>query len=322
MKKNNAFRSILCGLILLCTVFMIFSACTETGENQTSEPSADVFADPTEKATIVPITLQPVSPAPPTPEPVLTHDYEMLKAFFDMPSKVEGKTNGELIFRNYESGNPYSWYVYNDLEHYQLDDTDEFIPWATDGGSSRYYSGNIKEIATGFLKDEQMLNCSGTLLLDGLEHLESIKLFNVSADELIVTNCDKLTHVYLSSGYHEEDYHPYFDKICIDARLWACYSVPCAREFGLINSYPEQHRDFDITVIADGDGLVCVVQEMDTNYDHVLVWAKANEGSHFVGWYDEEGRLVSEDEKFMLTEWDQFEDFNDIATYTAKFEKN
>ncbi len=335
MKKNINLKVLLCLAVTLCTIFVMFSACTETGENQTSEPSADIYADPTEKATIVPITLAPSFSTPcPTPPAEATHDVELLSTFFDTPSKVEGKTNGELLFKNYNSDNPYTWHVHNEAEHeayvedlhdddqYGGEEDDEFLFWIRGDNGHRDYNGYVEKIDSSFLWGEKILNFGGTLLLDGFNFLERLKLYRLSADELRITGCENLRYIYIANYEISERWIKAFDKVYIDGRCYECDCRPCAKEFRLINRYPEIHRDFDITVIADGDGLVSVQMMPCEGNTNVYIEAVANVGSHFVGWYDEGGRLISENEKFMLTEWNQFEDFNDIATYTARFEKN
>lgn len=290
-------------ILALCMLIAAFAACKgpeQSLENETAQPTLEATAEPTT-----------------APDEASLHDIEMLREFFDTPSKVEGKTNGQLLFENYDSTDPKTWFLSDGVTD-SPDLPGEFIYWK---GWTEYNEviDYLCKISTNFLVlENKVLNFGGTLKIDGCEYLDSISLSNITADELIITNCKENIDVDIMDSNSNTE----FNMVLIDIYNFSSYAMPCAKEYRLVLIYDEYNFDINITALADGDGLVCVSSEFEEGGNYLFIRAEASEGSHFVGWYDIDGNLVTDSKNFRIADWSTSIGISETATYTAKFEND
>lgn len=73
-----------------------------------------------------------------------------------------------------------------------------------------------------------------------------------------------------------------------------------------------QNSVIDVTVVADGDGIVYGTQRVVPN-NEVLILAVPDDGHEFIGWYNDDGDLISTEENCLI-------EVVSSTTFTAKFQ--
>jgi|GEM_PF-3189244 len=302
---------------LITSLVMSLALLTGCGRSKGSDiVTADTEAPPaafTEEATQTVVTLTDAPTAEPTEEPTtpptvaLTdgHDYNVLRVFFEKTDE-NGVTNGAKCFANYDPDMTATW----------NDDSPEcykHVFWDE--------SGRVTRIDMKFAGEEPV-KLAGCLDVSGFEALGFLMLSNASVEELraermpmldIKTSSDiELPYVegeaYAAGGYIERVY------------LRSAVHVRCEIT-GEAESSLAVLPAYTVDVNVEGRGYAGIAAYSDEAYYVVKLTASPEEGARFIGWFDEDGTLVSSDADYEITSAPQYQhDVIGSFAYTARFE--
>ena len=307
MLRLKSMKKILALLFASILALTPLAACTtEVGNDPTQAPTAEPEAIVTDTPeAIVTDTPEPIVTDTPEPEPsassVVYDEYELseLLKFMEAVGVISDRTNGALICPGYQADDPTTWLV----------EGRPLIRWTDDGRISAFYLhiGNAPHA-------KPLMYLGGKLVFIGFDELEKLEVADVNIDELTIMDCDALTELTLLGSE--------FNKVYMDANIQRLRGNAVASEFYWNCYNPDANCVFELSLAASGDGLVGCRKYLHEFYMcRVFIEAQAKAGSRFVGWYDEDGNLVSTDSIFMISS-----DFtiSCIGTfnYTARFEKN
>lgn len=174
----------------------------------------------------------------------------------------------------------------------------------------------------------------GKLDLSGCEELISVSckrcgitaldVTNCNEPEIDVTFCEQLVEVLPETL---ESFHLSIFKNKLKQLRWI--SVPEEHEEFCFGDEPFylNNFDFDLTVIAEGDGYVGINNFYATHWSvtHFGVeiaanWDRENENIKFLGWYDKDGKLASSNHLMMLPMDEETGLIQGTFYYVAKFE--
>ena len=284
----------------------LIACTTEEGLDPTQAPTA-------EPESIVTDTPEPI--VTDTPEPVVTdtpkpsvvyNEYELaeLLKFMESVGVISDRTNGALICPGYVADDPTTWVI----------EGMPFVRWTKDGHVEYFslafgYSLTSKD----YLDGRPLMYLGGSLVFDGFDEMISLSSAGVYCDELIVQNCNALREVWIRGSE--------FNKVHLEADIEFLDGYVCAREFYWRCNDVEANCIFELTLTASGNGLVGCSKYGDVDGDYVIIHARANTGSTFVGWYDEHGNLISAERWFEISS-DEMNGCVGTFNYTARFEKN
>ena len=288
------------------------AACTtEVGNDPTQAPTAEPEAIVTDTPeAIVTDTPEAIVTDTPEPEPsassVVYDEYELseLLKFMESVGVISDRTNGALICPGYDADDPTTWVV----------GEKPLITW-TEDGHVKSFSLSFGDSLTfeDYLHGRTLMYLGGNLVLDGFDELDELGSRGVYYDELTVKNCDSLVDVFL--------YRSEFKKVHLDADIERLLGPACANEFYWKCNDQMVFCVFELTLKASGDGLVGCSKGEDEDRHHVYIKARERFGSKFVGWYDEEGNLVSTERTLDISS-DEMNGCVGTFNYTARFEKN
>ena len=314
MKK--IFTIILAAVMLLTAL----TACKPSSNPDATQIPSNATALPVEAAKATPeleskVTEQPT--AEPTQGfleaniPYDKKECEILRKFFDTPSGVEGLSNGKLLNPGYVSDDPSTWKSYEDRE--LLKDGDIFmnILWSN--------TGHVVTMAFGRWGEDfkvsyfPIVPLGGELIIDGFSELAYCRIKKSSFDKVVIRNCPKMEYLYL-----DYDSIPYVD---------VCYNSAYGSDFDSNATYIHWKCDgefdiFDVTACAEDNGSkgsVSCSSVGDTHEVLFSVTAKPLEGYKFVGWYDENGNLISTDLRYYITPTKDTGSIVGTHNFTARF---
>ena len=281
------------------------AACTtEVGNDPTQAPTAEPEAIVTDTPeAIVTDTPEAIVTDTPEPEPsassVVYDEYELaeLLKFMESVGVISDRVNGALICPGYDADDPTTWVV----------EDRPLIRWTEDGHVAAFI------LSFGDHQyNKPLMYLGGSLALNGFDELEIFDSISTYYDELTVTDCNKLLYIDISGSE--------FKKVYLAANLECLTGLAYAEDFYWDCNY-NLNCDFELTLKASGNGLVGCSKYGDEDRDFVFINARANAGSTFVGWYDEEGNLVST-ERVLEISSDEMNGCVGTFNYTARFEKN
>ena len=282
----------------------LIACTTEVGNDPTQAPTAEPEAIVTDTPeAIVTDTPEAIVTDTPEPEPsassVVYDEYELseLLKFMESVGVISDRTNGALICPGYDADDPTTWVV----------EDRPLIRWTEDGHVAAFI------LSFGDHQyNKPLMYLGGSLALNGFDELEIFDSISTYYDELTVTDCNKLLYVDISGSE--------FKKVYLAANLECLTGLAYAEDFYWDCNY-KLNCDFELTLKASGDGLVGCSKYGDEDRDYVSIIAQARTGSTFVGWYDEEGNLVST-ERVLEISSDEMNGCVGTFNYTARFEKN
>ena len=259
----------------------IVSADTTSAPAVTQTPTEEAPAD----------TPAPTAAPSPVPEGFYNrNDLDQILAFLEY-TDIEGVSNGKKLFTDYDKNDPTTWE--------QLDSMGRrisYVDWSENGRISGIYHTNINDYS-------ENLVLAGNLVLSGLSELKNVTLYGVTFDSLSITNCPKLLGCGVNSTtFTSELYYGSYTNVFLSSER-RCF-VSASGENTLGNEFVTENMRFTIDVFTDGGGYVSANGYMDEHYYVVEISAKPYEGCRFVGWYDEDGELVSEEEIYELNDPD------------------
>ena len=281
------------------------AACTtEVGLDPTQAPTAEPEAIVTDTPEpIVTDTPEAIVTDTPEPEPsassVVYDEYELaeLLKFMESVGVISDRVNGALICPGYDADDPTTWVV----------EDRPLIRWTEDGHVAAFI------LSFGDHQyNKPLMYLGGSLALNGFDELEIFDSISTYYDELTVTDCNKLLYIDISGSE--------FKKVYLAANLECLTGLAYAEDFYWDCNY-NLNCDFELTLKASGNGLVGCSKYGDEDRDYVSIIAQARTGSTFVGWYDEEGNLVST-ERVLEISSDEMNGCVGTFNYTARFEKN
>ena len=281
------------------------AACTtEVGLDPTQAPTAEPEAIVTDTPEpIVTDTPEAIVTDTPEPEPsassVVYDEYELaeLLKFMESVGVISDRVNGALICPGYDADDPTTWVV----------EDRPLIRWTEDGHVAAFI------LSFGDHQyNKPLMYLGGSLALNGFDELEIFDSISTYYDELTVTDCNKLLYIDISGSE--------FKKVYLAANLECLTGLAYAEDFYWDCNY-NLNCDFELTLKASGNGLVGCHKYGDEDRDYVSIIAQARVGSTFVGWYDEEGNLVST-ERVLEISSDEMNGCVGTFNYTARFEKN
>ena len=281
------------------------AACTtEVGldptQAPTTEPEAIVTDTPEPIVTDMPEAIVTDTPEPePSASSVVYDEYELaeLLKFMEAVGVISDRVNGALICPDYDADDPTTWVV----------EDRPLIRWTEDGHVAAFI------LSFGDHQyNKPLMYLGGSLALNGFDELEFFDSVSTYYDELTVTDCNKLLYIDISGSE--------FKKVYLAANLECLTGLAYAEDFYWDCNY-NLNCDFELTLKASGNGLVGCHKYGDEDRDYVSIIAQARGGSKFVGWYDEEGNLVST-ERVLEISSDEMNGCVGTFNYTARFEKN
>ena len=282
----------------------LIACTTEVGldptQAPTTEPEAIVTDTPEPIVTDTPEAIVTDTPEPePSASSVVYDEYELseLLKFMESVGVISDRTNGALICPGYDADDPTTWLVGDK----------PLITWTEDG--------NVAAFILSFgdhQYNKPLMYLGGSLALNGFDELEFFDSVSTYYDELTVTDCNKLLYIDISGSE--------FKKVYLAANLECLTGLAYAEDFYWDCNY-NLNCDFELTLKASGNGLVGCHKYGDEDRDYVSIIAQARTGSTFVGWYDEEGNLVST-ERVLEISSDEMNGCVGTFNYTARFEKN
>ena len=282
----------------------LIACTTEVGNDPTQAPTAEPEAIVTDTPEpIVTDTPEPIVTDTPEPEPsassVVYDEYELseLLKFMEAVGVISDRVNGALICPGYDADDPTTWVV----------EDRPLIRWTEDGHVAAFI------LSFGDHQyNKPLMYLGGSLALNGFDELEFFDSVSTYYDELTVTDCNKLLYIDISGSE--------FKKVYLAANLECLTGLAYAEDFYWDCNY-NLNCDFELTLKASGNGLVGCSKYGDEDRDYVSIIAQARTGSTFVGWYDEEGNLVST-ERVLEISSDEMNGCVGTFNYTARFEKN
>ena len=282
----------------------LIACTTEVGNNPTQAPTAEPEAIVTDTPEpIVTDTPEAIVTDTPEPEPsassVVYDEYELaeLLKFMESVGVISDRVNGALICPGYDADDPTTWVV----------EDRPLIRWTEDGHVAAFI------LSFGDHQyNKPLMYLGGSLALNGFDELEIFDSISTYYDELTVTDCNKLLYIDISGSE--------FKKVYLAANLECLTGLAYAEDFYWDCNY-NLNCDFELTLKASGNGLVGCSKYGDEDRDYVSIIAQARTGSTFVGWYDEEGNLVST-ERVLEISSDEMNGCVGTFNYTARFEKN
>ena len=320
--KNTKLKAIT--LALLASAFML-AACAPAHnadpspspklwtEAPTGAPSEEPTVEPTQQPTETP-TAAPTAEPTQGPRPSVScppvselneHDFNAVRNFLEIKDE-NGVRNGEKLNEYYDPDDPTTWFCWGSVLHEAEGNVPVatfnedgrllqfYIPWQQDGDKPGYRENTFYDIV-------------GKLDLSGCEELISVNCNWCGITALDVTGCNA-PNIDVTFCEHLEEVLPetiesfhisiYANKL---KRLrWV--SVPEEHEEFCYDGEPFylNNFDFDLTVVAEGDGYVGIDNDYATDWSvtHFDVelsasWDRENENIRFLGWYDKDGKLVS-----------------------------
>ena len=282
----------------------LIACTTEVGNDPTQAPTAEPEAIVTDTPEpIVTDTPEAIVTDTPEPEPsassVVYDEYELseLLKFMESVGVISDRTNGALICPDYDADDPTTWVV----------EDRPLIRWTEDGHVAAFI------LSFGDHQyNKPLMYLGGSLALNGFDELEFFDSVSTYYDELTVTDCNKLLYIDISGSE--------FKKVYLAANLECLTGLAYAEDFYWDCNY-NLNCDFELTLKASGNGLVGCHKYGDEDRDYVSIIAQARTGSTFVGWYDEEGNLVST-ERVLEISSDEMNGCVGTFNYTARFEEN
>lgn len=232
------------------------------------------------------------------PESYDQHDLSVLREFFATPVGENGRDIGYECFHNSHAEVPYS--------------IDDPSTWRDDPyyGVDWNASGKVGKIT---LYPSSALHAE--LDLTGFEELHHVELIYTALDKITVADCPLLTDgcmLYLGTAYGDAHVEAgYVEKL----NVGSCTSVYCS----LLD---DNGRPFTAELKVEGPGVVTAHSSVDNLGRYGFsIGARPDEYVDFLGWYDENGRLVSTDRSICLNGKDRSEPLRSSYKYTAKFAK-
>ncbi|MBR6428211.1 MAG: hypothetical protein IKS43_00955 [Clostridia bacterium] len=231
------------------------------------------------------------------PEGYDPHEYAVLAEFFSTPvSSLSGETIGEDCYGDSDSS-------------YSIDDPSS---WHTDYFGVKWDStGHVTEITFYPSYD----NLHAELDLTGFEKLEKVAIWYTTLDKLTIADCPKLTDgcmVYTGSAkdaaYVEAGY---VNQLHVTSRT----KVYCS----LIS---DKGTPFTLDLTADGMGSVtasAASTEEDGSGYRVAATANADNYVNFLGWYDEDGTLITNEITILMTDDGSAVPIGGDHKYVARF---
>lgn len=289
----------------------LIACTTEVGNDPTQAPTTEPEAIVTDTPeAIVTDTPEPIVTDTPEPEPsassVVYDEYELseLLKFMEAVGVISDRTNGALICPDYDADDPTTWLVCDQ----------PLITWTEDGHVESFslcFGNSLSN--EDYLYGRTLMYLGGSLALNGFDELTWLSSVSVYFDELTIQDCNSLTEVWIFGSE--------FKKVHFEADIALLRGNVYAEDFYWRCNDVVANCLFELSLSASGDGLVGCNKYGDEDRDFVFINARANAGSKFVGWYDEEGNLVST-ERVLEISSDEMNGCVGTFNYTARFEEN
>ena len=344
--KNTKLKAIT--LALLASAFML-AACAPVKnadpspspklwtEVPTGAPSEEPTIAPTEAPTEVPTEAPTQGPRPAVSCPPVSelneHDFNAVRNFLEIKDE-NGVRNGEKMNEYYDPDDPTTWFFWDSIFH----EPEGNIPIAEFNENGRLVAFYVPhKIRTE--KGREVYNVTGydlvgKLDLSGCEELISVNcnwcgitaldVTGCNEPEIDVTFCEHLEEVLPETI---ESYHISIYRNKIKQLHWV--TMPNQHEELLYGEgkWYQNVFNFDLTLVAEGDGYVSIENDFSRDssvrFDDVTVeaeWDWENENIKFLGWYDEDGKLVSTNGYLKLPMDEETGLIQGTFYYVAKFE--
>ena len=312
MLRLKSMKKILALIFASILALTPLAACTtEVGldptQAPTTEPEAIVTDTPEPIVTDTPEAIVTDTPEPePSASSVVYDEYELseLLKFMESVGVISDRTNGALICPGYDADDPTTWLVGDK----------PLITWTEDGNVecfSLVFGDSLS--SEDYLYGRTLMYLGGNLVIDGFDSLYSLIATGVYSDELTIKNCNQFREVILLKSE--------FQKVYLDVNIGVLRGHAYAKEFYWKCNDTRLNCVFEITLTASGDGLVGCNKIGDEDYELVHIVAQESVGSTFLGWYDEDGNLVSTERWFEISS-DEMNGCVGTFNYTAHFEEN
>ncbi len=306
-------------LALILSISMIGAACTKPGnqelhstpESSTMEPTAIPTEEPTQTPKPTPEPTPPFTALVPENTELDEHDFNAVRSFLEIKDE-NGVRNGEKLNKWYDPDDPATWF-YLTKNEYGDDVCYSIAYWNIDGVLEEFYIPQRKEGLGGeyssldFWGELDLSNCTSLdgLYFHGSNHINSLNIDGCSITLLMIEDATELKSISPA-------------KVEINQCRVANTGLT---EFCWIYDFRDDflYSDFDATVKVDGAGSF-VIDGMRDGWMYMYIQASPDEGHKFIGWFDENGKLVSKDESLTIFEEDNPEWMSPQFEYTARFE--
>ena len=255
----------------------------------------------------------------PTPGGYNDNDYQKLVTFLELEDE-SGVRNGEKISENYDPQDPTTWEgtTWENGNIFQIDFYDRNLIGKLDVSNCT----ELVELNCGYnqLTELDVSNCTELVELDcSYNQLTELDISNNTALDWLVCGDNQLTELDVSNNTALE--HLRCDNnqlteldISNNTAMW----ILSCRNNQLTSLNLESSYSLSFLadrVEAEGNGFIAVnlysVVEDDTYFGYV--YAEPKSGSTFIGWYDENGVLLSSEAEFDISDANS-------TVFIAKFE--
>ena len=293
----------------LATLLIVSCVPTQQGDMQgdTPSPSADMTTEkPAAEITKTPNITPEVTAAPrldcPTAEELNEHDYNAVRAFFELKDE-NGVRNGEKLNATYDPDDPATWFYYNQYAQ-SIYDVSPIAVWDEENRLSEF---SILIGNNDFAGEIDLSNCMSLKQIWVGDRIECLNIMG----------CDNLEWFYCSSPLLES-----ISPEVVTSQRFTVLDCPIRQLHW--KAMPGEENidvyDFDLKLTAGGAGYVGVSDRNETAYQEIHIKAYPEQGHKFVGWYDQNGNLISTEESYEITSFETATHFTGTFDYIARFE--
>ncbi len=286
-------------LALILAMAIVGAACAKPGNQElhgTPEPTAIPTDKPTPTSTSTPAPTKnpPYSLTLPDCE-LNTHDLNAVRSFLEIKDE-NGVRNGEKLNEWYDPDDPTTWWIPRDPPSEYP--TYDLVQWNDFG---QLYSFSVEGI-----------DFYGFLDLSGVSELQFLYIHDTHIESVNIEGCDELLELSIRNNPNNIELSP--------------KEIACYRAWFLDCGFKELHWAcimidsvyVDVSLKAEGGGSVGLLGDDGDSFD-LCIFADPDEGKTFVGWFDDEGNLISNEESYRI---DVASIPKELRTfkYTARFE--
>ena len=223
----------------------------------------------------------------PTPEGYNDHDYQKLVAFLEQTDD-EGVKNGEKLSDNYDPNDPTTWGTHWGNRRFQ---------WIESDGELR-----IQRIYVYMCRLRGTLNVSGCTALDFLDcgnnNLTTLDVSGCTALDYLSCYSNNLTTLDVSNNTALRELNCASNNLTtLDVSgctaledLWCYYNNLTTLDVSNNTKFPIDH------IYTEGKGFV----GYKYYYGYNSLYAVPQDGESFLGWYNEDGELLSTDAEWSI----------------------
>ncbi len=294
-------------LALILAMAIVGAACTKPGNQELHSTPETSTTEPTSIQTEEPTQTPKLTPKPtPEPTPPFTalvpenteldeHDFNAVRSFLELKDE-NGVRNGEKLNEWYDPDDPTTWWIPRDPPSEYP--TYDLVQW---NDSGRLYSFSVGDI-----------DFYGALDLSGASELQLLYIRGTHIESVNIEGCDELFELSIRNNPNNIElvpkeiacYRAWFLNCGFKELHWACIMIDSVY--------------VDVSLKAEEGGSVGLLGD-DGDIFILYIDAYPDEGKTFVGWFDDDGNLISNEESYRIDVDSMPEELRTFK-YTARFE--